>query len=144
MPTLSESGRLSVGQAIQRGNRANFTSRLAERHGLPIPLALEVADNRISLLKAMRQRGSHELIRVGPQKSPSPKLRTAALLVSAVLLVLLATTGAYLGSQALNRLQEDERAEAADRRQRIIRGTRVAKDDLGARSKSAAPTPRVF
>ena len=107
-----------------------------------MPLALEIADNRLSLLQAIRQRGPRERIRIDPQKSLRSKPRTAALLVPAVLLlVLLATLGAYLGSQMLNRAQEDERVEAADRRQRTIRGTRVAKDDLGRAVEISGPHP---
>ena len=51
-----EAGFLTVRQAIQRGNRRAFAARIAQRHGLPLKVAFEVADNRISLREATRQK----------------------------------------------------------------------------------------
>ncbi len=55
--------------------------------------------------------------------------------------LLLAFIGAWQGRQMLNRLQADERTAAADRRQRIIRATRVAKDELGRATEISGPNP---
>ncbi len=132
-----ESGRLTVEQAVQRGDRASFASRLAERHGLPMPLALAVADNRLSLLKAVQQRGPRERIQVGPQRMPPSAMPWAVAFV-AVLLVLLASIGAYQGRQVL---KEDERTAAADRRQRIIRAVQVTKDEAGRAIEISGPNP---
>ena len=113
---------------------------MARRHGLSISLALAVADNRLSLLQAMRKRGPGERIHVGAHKK-SPRARPRRVALVAVLLLALVSIGAYQGHQVLNRLQEDGRTAAADRRQQIIGATRVAKDELGHAIEISGPDP---
>ncbi|MCP3979478.1 MAG: hypothetical protein GY716_09140, partial [bacterium] len=49
-------GYLSEAQAIERGNRETYATRLAERHGLPLSLAFSVTDNRMGLGEARRRK----------------------------------------------------------------------------------------
>ncbi len=49
-------GSLTIHDALHRGDREAFASGLVDRHDLPKALAFEVADNRISLRKAVRRR----------------------------------------------------------------------------------------
>ena len=135
-----EAGSLTVAEAIQRGDRTAFASRMAKRHGLPMALALEVADNRLSLLNAVRQQGPRKRIRVGPQRVPTSGMPWAPAFV-AVLLILIVSIGAHKGGQAVNRLEQDERTAAVDQRQRMIQGTRVAKDELGRVIEVSGPNP---
>lgn len=51
-------GLMTVAQAAARGNRQVFGEQLARRHGLPLELAFEVADNRVSAAEAVRGRRS--------------------------------------------------------------------------------------
>jgi len=46
-------GSLTVQQAIERGDRRALSARLAQRHRLPSHLALQVADNRITVRQAL-------------------------------------------------------------------------------------------
>ena len=48
-----EQGHLTPKQAIERGDRQAFAARLATRHDLPLELAYEVADNRITVREAL-------------------------------------------------------------------------------------------
>lgn len=56
-----EAGLLSARQAMERGKRDAYAGIVANRHGLSTELALAVADNRTSLLQALRQREAGKL-----------------------------------------------------------------------------------
>jgi hypothetical protein len=65
-------GLLSPYEAAQRGKRQELAERLSRRHGIPIEVALQVADNRIRLSQAQafaksRRRDPVEL----PKKKPA-------------------------------------------------------------------------
>jgi len=53
-----EAGRLTGKQAAARGRRSAYAALLASRHKLPMTTAFAVADNRVSLLQALRTHGS--------------------------------------------------------------------------------------
>lgn len=63
-----DAGTLSAAVALQRGSRQEYASRLAARHGLPMPLALDVADNKVSLVRAVREQAA---ARLQPAERPS-------------------------------------------------------------------------
>jgi hypothetical protein len=63
-------GFLTVRQAVERGDRALYASRLATRHGLSMGTALQVADNRIPLEAAMRRKAA---IAAGERHSVKPE-----------------------------------------------------------------------
>jgi hypothetical protein len=49
-------GCLSVQQAVERGDRRALALRMAQRHRLPMALALRVADNRITIRQALAEK----------------------------------------------------------------------------------------
>ena len=53
-------GCLTVQQAVERGDRRALAMRVAQRHRLPMDLALMVADNRVSVRKALEQKAARE------------------------------------------------------------------------------------
>ena len=53
--TAVREGSLTIRDALNRGNRDAFASALVNRHGLASALAFDVADNRISLRRAIRR-----------------------------------------------------------------------------------------
>jgi hypothetical protein len=87
-------GHLTVKLAAMRGDRVKFASDLAREHGLPMHVAFELADNRISLREALEH--SQKASQVGGA-APSgafaspyfPRVMTALLLGLAVLVVAL-------------------------------------------------------
>lgn len=81
-----EAGTLSARQATERGSRAAFVSRLVQRHRLSDALAESVADNRTSLLMALRRREATKTITARVQ-TDSHRSRTAVLAVVLVGLV---------------------------------------------------------
>lgn len=88
-----DAGQLTPRQAAERGNRDVYAGILASRHGLPKPVALDIADNKISLLEAIRERGPRPS---GGAALPAPaprcrRGRTALML--AVLVALLVAVG---------------------------------------------------
>jgi hypothetical protein len=62
-------GLLTPQQAAMRGTRRVFARRLVERHGITLPQALDVADNRIPLREALQQARPQEV----PQVEPPPR-----------------------------------------------------------------------
>jgi len=48
-------GRMTLQEALKRGDREAFASNLVRRHGLRWSVALEVADNRVGLRDALRE-----------------------------------------------------------------------------------------
>jgi hypothetical protein len=52
-PAVAE-GRLTARQAKERGDRVAYATQLTLRHGLSMPVAFQVTDNRLSLLEAQR------------------------------------------------------------------------------------------
>jgi len=62
-------GSLTVRDALHRGNREAFASALVDRHNLQTELAFDVADNRISLRKAVRRANEAREQEVAPPAS---------------------------------------------------------------------------
>jgi hypothetical protein len=48
-------GLLTMRQAVERGDRVAYASRISQRHDLPMRLAFHVADNRMSLRDALQE-----------------------------------------------------------------------------------------
>ena len=135
-----QAGTLTVGQAIQRGSRSVFASKLVARHGLSESVALDVADNKIPLIKAVRQRGPREPIRAHrPVTSRSPG-RMTLLVTTLALVVLLA--GGLATWQEWEALRSSERAAVAERRQRAIKSTSIVRDDVGRMTEISGTDPR--
>jgi hypothetical protein len=87
-PTFKESvetGALSVREARERGQRAAFAQRLVDRHKLSMESALAVADNRTSLLAAIRARKRDNA--AAEQVVESPRSRFPRIAMAGVVLV---------------------------------------------------------
>jgi len=99
-----EAGSLTARQALERGDRESFAQRLIDRHKMSEELAYLVADNRMSLLAAIRsQEGREELrastidVRMGTA-IPTAQLRRALAWMLFVAVILGAGAGwLYLG-----------------------------------------------
>ena len=68
-------GRLSPQQAAMRGKREVFAEQLVERHQITMERALEVADNKIPLLEAVRQGEFTVNLEIEPQRRRFPFVR---------------------------------------------------------------------
>lgn len=53
-----DAGHLTARQAMERGGRDSYAGLMAKRHDLPMEVAYAVADNKVSLVEAMRGRGA--------------------------------------------------------------------------------------
>lgn len=84
-----EAGHLTRQQAAMRGKREVFAEKLVERHQITMEQALEVADNKIPLLEAVRQGGRFELVEFEPVRRRFPFLK-----VFSAIAVMLAMSGA--------------------------------------------------
>ena len=56
-----KNGYLTPRQAAERGERRPLATRVAQRHRLPLDLALQVADNRITVYQALTQKAAREI-----------------------------------------------------------------------------------
>ncbi len=88
-----EAGHLTPEQAMQRGSRQAFAQSLVARHRLPLKKALAVADNRVPLLAAIREKKPRATINVDPERKrrsavPFVIAGTAAILVIGVFVAL--------------------------------------------------------
>jgi len=83
-------GRLTLQEAIRRGDRSAYASNLARRFDLPTSLAFAVADNRISLYKA---RVHQATVRARREPRPSPTRTSPAQRAAVLGLALLAVLG---------------------------------------------------
>jgi hypothetical protein len=105
-------------QALQRGDRKEFASRLAKRHRLPMGLSYAVADNQISVLTAIRRRSASKRIVV--RQDESSPTRESPLRVGLLLLVMAVGIGLGLWRPA-NDASEVSRAEVrTDEQGRVV------------------------
>jgi hypothetical protein len=86
-----EAGTLTARQAMERGKRDTCAAILAHRHRLSMELAYEVADNRVSLVEAVRESEAREgrIVKVTFRPTGSPLLKgsiaaLAALVIPAI------------------------------------------------------------
>jgi hypothetical protein len=111
-----EAGHLTGRQAAERGNRDGFATKVASRHGLPMSVARDIADNKISLLQAIRERAKRE--RKHGIEVRSRRVRTWALAAGLVLvagLAVLTSTGrqATLDHATIDRTLDDAEVRTA-------------------------------
>ena len=81
-----DAGTLTYRQAAERGDRNAFAGILSSKHRLPMEIAYDIADNRISLLDAIRQRTRNEGELQAEQRTST---RRSALFLCALALVAL-------------------------------------------------------
>ena len=88
-------GCLSPQQAVERGDRRALALRLSQRHRLPMELALRVADNRITVPKALQHKAAIE-----SQTPPPPQTSVSHgvwnLMVYSVGALILAALGVHI------------------------------------------------
>lgn len=129
-----EEGCLTPAQAFGRGNREALAARIAERHGLSEELAGHVADNRLTLLVALRKHRPQNRVpvvtRVGPGTRSGGIAQWAIAVVSLALVA-----GGVLGWQA-TRVQSEPSVRSLD----AARAATPLGDDSD--NDSADPTPR--
>ena len=130
-----EAGRLTPGQAMERGQRAVYCERLRRRHRIGRAQAEAVADNRIPLLQALRERdaSAERPVRVA---APRRTGRGVAHAVVAGLCLLVAIGVAGLWS----RPDAEERIEAA-RTVTLDGGARYVADRSDRLLRVAGPDP---
>jgi hypothetical protein len=138
-PAIDE-GTLSMAQAIQRGSREAFASKLIARHGLSRSLALDVADNRLPLIQAVRQRGPVEPIRAdGPPAAP--RTRKVAL-AAAVLVCLVFLAGAITLAIRIASSSADEQSSSFATSRLTIDSANILRDHLGRVIEISGNDPR--
>ena len=148
-------GSLTIHDALHRGNRDVFASALVDRHDLPKALAFDVADNRISLRKAVRRaKETREQRTARATSHGAPALRKLILLGVATL-SLAVMTGSWtwsvnhLGRPAVTStvrrvapaptvVDDDPVQKTAA----LVRATHVRKDDQGQVIEIVGPDPR--
>lgn len=80
-------GRLTVKEAVKRGNRDAWAASVAKRFRLSIPLALQVADNRLTLRAALDRGSTAEGVAIEPAAAKTATSRPYGV-VALVLVVL--------------------------------------------------------
>jgi len=135
-----EAGLLSPAQAMQRGIRSKYVHMLVVRHGLPDALALQVADNRISLLEALRRRGPEPGPPVEVSVPAPPPARTRGRWGTAGLVAGLLVIVAAL----LYRASAPSRGPAPSGSPRLssVMGADVLSDESGRPVRISAAAPR--
>jgi hypothetical protein len=133
-----DSGKLTARQAAERGNREAYAGILSSRHGLAHEESLAVADNRCSLLEAIRlreQRKERETAQPGVARG---RISRAAVLtaVLAVLVVL-----AFSGFVTRDR-RTTIAPNATPGMPRAVGAASVTTDDSGRIVEVIGPDPR--
>lgn len=88
-------GCLSPQQAVERGDRRALALRLSQRHRLPMELALRVADNRMTVPKALQHKAAIES-RTPPPPQTSVSHGVWNLMVYSVGALILAALGVHI------------------------------------------------
>lgn len=126
-----EAGLLSVLEATRRGQRAAYVEAIAQRYGLAPSLAMDIADNRTSLLNCLRERESADSAKIVASVPQEPRRYfgwvAGGLAVGAMTLLI-----AYASTTASPKVV----------RTVVVLGAEVRLDDRGNVVRVAAPDPR--
>ncbi len=136
-------GLLTARQALERGSRKAQILRLEQRHDLPRDLAELVADNRLSLLAAVRKREmrktTHDKITVRWEDRPRPR----PFLAAAVAILATLAVGGYglrLWLAQVDMAHQADRAEAvAIAAERLVERSNPEETTLPVPEVGAAP-----
>jgi len=133
-----DGGKLTARQAAERGNREAYAGILSSRHGLTDEEALAVADNRYSLLEAIRLREQRKERETAQPGVAGGRISRAAVLtaVLAVLAVL-----AYSGFVTRNR-RATLAAGLTPGMPRAVGAASVTTDERGRVVEVIGPDPR--
>lgn len=122
---------LSPRQALERGERSSYARLLASRHRLTFEAACAVADNRMSLLEALRQRGAsrNEALRVRVRDRPHWALGVGAVLLPVAL------------AFALHSMPVERTEEGSVPQRRTVGATEILSDTRGRVTQISGPDP---
>ena len=140
IPAVAE-GHLTVRQAVERGDRVAFASRLTRRHGLSLDSAFLVADNRLALGEAVRIHagGGRSEIRGAGRETHASRSKIWLTSLGAALLTT-AALFAWIGSRGGPELV-DPRDSAVSRQGSAWRDVEFQTDELGRIVSVSAPNP---
>jgi hypothetical protein len=127
-----DAGQLSPAQAAERGKRDQYVLAIANRHGVPLSVAYDVADNRTSLLNSLRKQACDDSAGIELTVPPSP-YRFLAWFGVAVSLGLVAMAFLYRTAPPVPRDTSENRS---------VLGAEVRMDDSGRVLSVAAANPR--
>jgi hypothetical protein len=132
-----ENGTLTLQQAVERGDRVAYASRLAQRHGLDMNLAFMLADNQIALAEALQRKTSPEL---GADTAPDPGVTNVRRrpLAAALTLALAALCGWAYWSGSWDR-GRDGRPQSASTRTEASSATPYPRAAIETQARSGAP-----
>lgn len=141
-----EAGLLTAREAYLRGKRHAYATRVAGRHHLPMEMAEAVADNRISLLEALREREPRPrvTIRIGSRNGVS----AGAILIATGALLALTVAGLHIGARDEQRRPGRSRVLVGtaeiltDDEGRVVRVSGTSPDDVLETYCSRAPSER--
>ncbi len=140
IPAVAE-GHLTVRQAVERGDRVAFASRLNRRHGLSLDVGFLVADNRLSLADARRRHAaaSRSEIRRAERETEASGGKLWLVSLGAVLA---ATAGflVWIGWSG-NPAAVDPSRSAVSRPGPLWRDVELRTDELGRIVRVSAPDP---
>lgn len=140
IPAVAD-GYLTVRQAVERGDRVAFASRLSQRHGLSLDFAFQIADNRISLGEALRKHaaaGRTKVVRAERDARSSGR-KIGWSLVGAALLATAAVGVWFLSTRAP---EVDDPGSAAESRQAVFwKHVELQTDKMGRVVSVSAPDP---
>jgi hypothetical protein len=134
-----KNGTLTLHQAVQRGDRVVYASRLAQRHDLDMNLAFMLADNQIGLSEALRRR---DAAAGRPDTSPDPEVpnvrRRPLPAVLTVALALLCGWGYWSGSWNRDRDAGGEAATPGLRSHKATKNVEASSAELHSRTATEA------
>jgi hypothetical protein len=140
IPAVAD-GFLTVRQAVERGDRVAFASRLTQRHGMSLDLAFQIADNRISLGEALKRHaggGRSEVVRTERPARPSGRKIGLSLMGAAFLAT--AAVGVWIGSTMGPDVDEPGSATAS-RQASAWKHVELQTDKMGRVVSVSAPNP---
>jgi hypothetical protein len=140
IPAVAD-GHLTVRQAVERGDRVAFASRLAQRHGMSLDFAFQIADNRISLGEALRRHAAAGRSKVSPAEQPT-RASGRKIGLSLIGAALLATAAAYTWIGLANSPDGDDPGDPAVSRQASAwKHMDLQTDEMGRIVSVSAPDP---
>jgi hypothetical protein len=148
-----EEGHLTPKQAIERGSRQALAVRMAKRHDLPIELALDVADNRLTVREALAKRPRPKPEIIIPPEPATPSQIAFVGWLAAVLAVLIGVFGWVMWKRDLSGARPESQPPATDSAVKaepapapsaadLLSLTDVETDKRGRLTRVTGPNPR--
>jgi hypothetical protein len=150
-------GRMTLQEALKRGDREAFASNLVRRHGLRWSVALEVADNRVGLREALQEerevRQEQVQVRARTRRKGGVSLLQAAILLAIVVPIVSVLTWraqttphserpAVMVSEPEAEIPEQPVVAPRAGGQSLMAATAVRTDDAGRLLEIVGPDPK--